>query len=645
MDTNHILEFNEIRRRLAEFSCSEYAREKLLRLIPYKSIAECTAKMQETTEGKHLIEQFGTPPLTSMTDLDKILLLAEKGSVLQPEELITIAGFINSCKRMKTYLKKGQEMEMQVVSYGTVLQGLEDLGEEIEQSCRNGIVDDHASSELYRIRKKIETLHAAVKSKLSAILQSRREWFSDGYVTERGGRPVLPVKREYKSQVAGIVVEMSNTGGTCFIEPASIRKLQDELAGLKIEEHNETLKILYTLTALVDTYSTVIKQNKECMETLDVIFAKAKLSMDMQGIPVPLQETRAIQIVNGRHPLLSRQECIPLNFQLGGQYRGIVITGPNTGGKTVALKTVGLLSMMAQSGLHVPAEEGSCFCLASQVLCDIGDGQSITENLSTFSSHIRNIIAILKQTSEDSLVLLDELGSGTDPAEGMGLAVSILEELAKKQCLFVATTHYPRIKEFAQQTEGMINARMAFDKESLKPLYQLEIGEAGESCAFYIARRLGFPENMLKRAYEEAYITAEGSRKAAPEMQFEAQSSMRDPHQPSPPRLPRQKILGKPSPASLKFEIGDSVVVYPGKEIGIVYQTADRKGMVEVQIKGRKEQVNHKRLKLKASAKDLYPENYDFSIIFDSAETRKARHDMNRKYVPGLIIPYGEEET
>lgn len=306
---------------------------------------------------------------------------------------------------------------------------------------------------------------------------------------------------------------------------------------------------------------------------------------------------------------------------------------------------------MAQSGLHVPCDSAK-LTMNNSVLCDIGDGQSITENLSTFSSHITNIINILEQADEESLVLLDELGSGTDPAEGMGIAISILEELMQKRCLFVATTHYPEVKEYADKTEGMRNARMAFDRESLKPLYRLEIGEAGESCALYIAKRLGLPKHMLERAYQEAYCRNDQTYKQnAPDISF---LDTREQNQPQKsittlkPKLEKAKSektiqVNPTSVRSQKFNIGDCVVVYPQKKIGIVYRKANEKGEVGVQIQKKKTLINHKRLQLKVPASEMYPEDYDFSIIFDTVANRKARRKMEKGHRPDLMITYDEE--
>lgn len=636
------LEFNQILLALSQFALSQRAGEKLLELKPLLSERECKAKMLETTEARYIMDTLGSAPLSSMKELGKSLELVQMGDMLIPEQFAGITSFIYACRRMKSYLKKAEDIGVGIAFYGGAFSTLEVLYGEIDRSIRNGAIDSGASGTLRDIRRKTETVTVAMKAKLESILRSKKEWFVDGYVATRGGRFVLPVKKEYKNQVNGSVIDTSSTGSTYFIEPTAVRKLQDELDILLIEEENEIRRILYTLTALVHEHMNTLKINMDCMETLDLIFAKAKLSAAMKAIPVSITTDRRIKIVAGRHPLLVQERCVPLDFEIGGGVSGVVITGPNTGGKTVALKTVGLLSLMAQSGLHVPASEGSVFSMHANVLSDIGDGQSITENLSTFSAHITNIIDILKNVSCESLVLLDELGSGTDPAEGMGLAVAILSELKKRGCLFVATTHYPEIKDYAKRTDRLINARMAFDRESLQPLYKLEIGEAGESCALYIARRLGFPEDLLKRAYTEAYASKSERATSAPEMVFYDTAATED--TPTHRQIKKEAAPRATPLRSASFNIGDSVTVYPQKEIGIICARADEKGELGVQVKGKKLRVNHKRIKLLAPASELYPADYDFSIVFDSVENRKNRRVMDKRHAPDLVLRHEKDE-
>jgi dsDNA-specific endonuclease/ATPase MutS2 len=316
---------------------------------------------------------------------------------------------------------------------------------------------------------------------------------------------------------------------------------------------------------------------------------------------------------------------VPLSLELSLPDQGIAVTGPNTGGKTVCLKTVGLLTLMAQCGLHIPCGEGTVIAMTDAVLCDIGDSQSISQNLSTFSGHMTNILRILRQCSRDSLVLLDELGSGTDPAEGSGLAAAILEELLRRGCFFLVTTHDPQIRQWAEQTEHVVPGRMAFDRVSLKPLYHLELGRVGESCAIEIARRLGMEEHLLSRARQ----VADHGPGAVPVPVSR------------PARVPSSRLQRLPRKTEGSFErfhMGDSVQLLPDKKNAIVYRPADDEGNVIIQLQGQKLKVRHNRLKLLVPASELYPPDYDFSIVFDTVANRKAAHDMARKFDPDAVI-------
>ena len=641
---NHfkILEFDIILQQLSDCAVSTVAKERCKTIKPASNIIEATVLTNQVTEAKKIIEQFGNPPIASMADLEKIIGLINADAMLTPNHIESVAAFISSCKRMMAYLEKAQSIflssdKADIAFYGNSMLDQSDLEEEISRCLHNGQISDHATPRLHDLRRSIERKGEQIKSKIESLLQKNKQYCVDGFVAVRNGRYTMPVKKDYKNKIPGILVEMSNTGGTCFIEPTAISKLQDELATLKIEEDNEVRTILYTLTALIYEDLPSIKMNMEAMEVLDFVFAKAKLSISMQATQIRLVEGREIRLLSARHPLLHNsdreEKPVPLNFALGNGTKGIIITGPNTGGKTVAIKTVGLISLMAQSGLHVPADESSSLCIFDSIWCDIGDGQSISQNLSTFSSHMTNIIEVLKVATEQSLILFDELGSGTDPAEGMGIATAILEELLAKGCLFSVTTHYPEIKEFATNTTGVINARMAFDRESLMPLYRLEIGEAGESCALHIAERLGMPAHLLKRAREITYL---GTPAHQTTHKDEPKGSTIIEVTPLAQEDEPQKDT--PIPRSQKFNIGDSVTIYPQKEIGIVYQRANSIGEIGVQIKGKKQLINHKRIKLKIPAAELYPDDYDFSIIFDTVENRKAMHLMSRKHVEGNIV-------
>ena len=637
------LEFTKILAMLEEQALSENAGMRIRKLEPFLSESEVSRHLNETTEARLIMEQYGNPPLSGMNDIEKTLTLLGKGVLLLPEQLGNIAQFLTACRRLKAYLKKAESTSASVALYGNAFYDLSELEDEINRTVRGSQLDDRASPKLSDIRRKLINADMQVKSKLDSLLRNNKLWFSEGFVSMRNGHYTLPVRKEYKSHVIGTVIDSSQSGSTYFIEPSAVKKMQEEISLLHIDEENEIRRILYVLTALVEEYLPMININIEAMENLDFIFAKAKLSIAMKAVPLPVYSKREMEVKSARHPLLKAETVVPLDFKIGGDIRGVVITGPNTGGKTVALKTIGLLSLMAQSGLHVPAEDGY-FTMNNYILCDIGDGQSITENLSTFSSHMTNIIEILRLADSQSVVLLDELGSGTDPAEGMGLAVSILEELSAKNCLFVATTHYPEIKEFAKTTPCMINARMAFDRQSLLPLYRLEIGEAGESCALYIARRLGLPQKMIERASLAAYGSKSNNVNAVLTGYNAGSSEKADVIQPAQRIIKQEQPKALENSRCMKFNIGDSVMVYPQKMIGIIYMKANEKGELGVQIKNKKLMINHKRLKLHVAASELYPEDYDFSIIFDSVEVRKKRHDMQRKHDPELVIETGVME-
>ena len=623
-DTEKILEFDRIKEKLAELACTEKARLQIQELKPSLSELEVKAFQRETTEARKMIEICGNPPVTALQGVDEWIEFASKGGCLTPTQLEQISMVLAAVRRLKDYLRRGKEHEIGLAYYAENLDGLDDIREELGSKIRNERVDDYASKTLKSLREAIDRAETKMHEKADAILKANKQYMADNFSTLRNGRICIPVKKEYKFKIQGSVIDKSSTGSTLFMEPLQVARLYDEVQELKIDEENEEIRILYTLSSILSDKEEIIQSNSRTVEKLDFIFAKGKLSLEQEGIQPEINTDRHIRIKNGRHPLMDKAVNIPLNFEIGNGINGVIITGPNTGGKTVAIKTVALNCMMAQCGLHVPCEEAE-ICMNNAILCDIGDGQNISENLSTFSAHITNVLDILKKAGRDSLVVMDELGSGTDPAEGMGIAIAILEELKKSKALFLATTHYPEVKEYARRTEGIINARMTFDKESLKPLYQLVIGEAGESCAFYIAGKLGMPGYMLSRAAKAAY-GSEGETK------IEGMAGNEGLKKSSHPKIQKIKKAVTQKEAK-KYRIGDSVMVYPEKKIGIICRMADEKGMLQVQMKKEKRWVSHKRIKLHVAAEQLYPEDYDFSIIFDSVEKRKAQHDMKRKYV------------
>lgn len=732
------LEMEKIKEIWAELALTAAAQSRIEAAEPILAERELAAALRETTESRQLLEKFGTPPLVSLEGMEQILLVAEKGDMLSPEQLEQVEAALAAVRRMQDYLARGQQYQIPLAFYGENLQPLGEIREQIHQQIRSGQVEDHATRELFDLRCQIQRTQEKRKEKAESVLRTHKECMSDSFCVMRSGHLCVPVKKEYKFRISGSVIDKSSTGNTLFIEPAAVQKYEEELSLLLIQEDNEVRRILYTLTAMIGEQLETFRENSRIMERLDYAFSKGKLSMEWDCVPPVINTERHIRLVAARHPLMDRAVAVPLDFILGEDtnhkapprsasedgegswscsanqsshgarqgslaegvphpetkagrepYRGVVITGPNTGGKTVALKTVALCCMLAQWGLHVPCRE-AWVCMNSQYLCDIGDGQNLAENLSTFSAHITNVLGILGRVNEESLVIMDELGSGTDPTEGMGIAIAILEALRESGCLFLVTTHYPEVKEYAARTAGVTNARMTFDQESLQPLYRMVIGEAGASCAFAIAQRLGMPQAMLDVARQAAYgeseeesgrfsenfrnlnqletlpEKAQGSEQPESILNEKAlKGQMRNsdrecegrkgvnkknshnerslfPQTSNGPRIQKDRPAARQKDLSLKFKRGDSVMIYPDHKIGIVCEPVNDKGSLRVQLPDRKIWINHKRVKLHVAADRLYPADYDFSIVFDTVENRKKRHDMERKYTGSMTIEYEE---
>lgn len=632
--TFQILEFNKIIDLWEMNAYTDGAKEKIKNIQPILNENQVKKELKDTSQARQMIDTVGMPPMVSFKDMEEMVTLADKGGCLMPEQLEYIASVLTAVKRLKEYLERGKSLSLSLAYYEIELDALDTLKNELQEKIRGGRVDDYASKLLKNLRQDIEKLDARMKEKAEIILRNHKKYLSEQFITTRSGRICLPVKKEYKGKVSGQVVDKSSTGSTFFIEPDTIGAMNEEITLLKFEEENEERRILYELTGEIAERKETLFRNQQVVEKLDFIFAKGKLSADMKANEVKINTEGIFQIKNGRHPLMEEHLCVPLNMNLGSEADGMIITGPNTGGKTVSIKTTGLFSLMVQCGLHIPMEDGT-IAMRNQVLCDIGDGQNMTESLSTFSAHITNVLEILKTANSESLVIMDELGSGTDPTEGMGIAIAVLEELRKCGCKFLVTTHYPEVKTYAETTPRVLNARMAFDRETLRPLYRLEIGISGESCALYIAKRLGMPSGMIKRANQAAYGTETIDFMDLTEKEQKVKKTF------SPSIVKAKKQESTKLPTQRQYQIGDSVMVYPDEKLGILCRTVDDKGMVGVQIKGKKIEINQKRIKLQVAADQLYPEDYDFSIIFDTVENRKKRHKMGKKHQEDMII----EET
>ncbi|MDR6879316.1 endonuclease MutS2 [Bacillus sp. 3255] len=628
------LEYDRIKQRLADFAMSYMGRAHIENMEPKIEMVIVATLLQETEEAVRVIEHGASVPIPSLEGIEPLIGTFGKGFIFTPQDFMYFARFIESTQQLKAFMKKKESVTPRIASYALSLYDLRELLTEIRRCIRNGQVDNEASTALSRVRKKINILDDRIRKKLDTALSKYRSYLQDSIVSTRGGRYVLSVKKEYRKQVGGVALDESASGQTVFIEPADISDLHVELLHLQAEEAAEETRVLSDLTDLVENNKHEISLNLETIGHYDFMFAKAKYARTIDGRTVKLNDRGRVSIHNGRHPLLGRHS-VPLDIRIGDEYRALVITGPNTGGKTVSLKTVGLLTLMVQSGLLVPVGEGSEFAVYRSVMVDIGDGQSLENSLSTFSSHVKNVIDILKIAGPSSLVLLDELASGTDPGEGIGLSIAVLEELYRRGATVMATTHFNEIKKFADAAPGFENARMEFDSETLEPLYKLTIGQAGYSYAFYIAQKLGMPLALIDRSKQITYEAAQRPPEApAIAAAITGETSVKS----------KTKEKGERAPLP-NFAIGDCVWVHSLRRTGIVCSEPDHRGNITVQIQKEKVRINRKRLSLYIERSKLYPEgDYDMDIVFESKDTRKKRKQMSKHHVEGLTIEYKENQ-
>lgn len=503
-----ILEYNKIKERLAKHTSSKLARKLVDNLKPVSDFDFIQERQLEVTAAKKILNREEKyPPLGGIKDVRDSLKRTSKEITLNGEELVEIADTLSTSRNLKRYLLNLEDEEDEyksVVKYGAQLDNFKPLERKINKALDNqGNVLDTASTKLRNIRRSITDYSQRIKDKLNSILSSKKyqSYIQDSLVTIRDKRYVIPIKSQFQEKVSGIVHDQSASKQTVFIEPMAVVKLNNKLRSFMAEEEEEVYRILTELTYDVREELDRIKETLKLLAWLDFTFAKAEYSFKIEGAEPVLNQEEYINLEKARHPLIPQDEVVPIDIKLGGKFDTLVITGPNTGGKTVTLKTVGLLTLMAQSGLHIPALSGSKIAVFDEIYGDIGDEQSIEQNLSTFSSHMTRIIDILDTAQENNLVLLDEIGAGTDPTEGAALAMAILEELySRNRINTIATTHYSQLKTFAYQQEGIQNASVEFDVETLQPTYRLQMGMPGRSNAFEIAGRLGLPKEVIEKA-------------------------------------------------------------------------------------------------------------------------------------------------
>ncbi|GGE63619.1 endonuclease MutS2 [Priestia taiwanensis] len=607
------LQYNELKEIVKSYCVSGLGKQLLDDLDPSSNIKVVKHRLNETTEARKIIDAESHVPLVGISNINNLIDKLEKGIMLDPSDLLEISDFLRGCRKIKTYMLDKVFFAPTLSSYAHSMTEFLSVEEEINYSIKGNRVDSNASKELKRIRRHIESTEEKISERLTKFMKSgsNKEYIQEFFISKKDDKYTVPIKASYKHQVAGTIVEISSKGSTVFIEPAVISKLSGELCILKAEEAVEEYQILATLTGLVAEKLAEVRINMELIAQYDMVFAKAKFSKNVDGIEPKVNNHGFIQLIKCKHPLL-KGNIVPLDFEVGKDYRSLVITGPNAGGKTVVLKTIGLLTLATMSGFHITAEEKTEIAIFDRIFVDIGDNQSIENALSTFSSHMKNMSEIMNMANHNTLLLFDEIGSGTEPNEGAALAIAILEELYHMGCITVATTHYGEIKRFSEMHSDFMNAAMRFDNETLEPLYQLVIGTSGDSNALWISRKMNIRDRVIERAKQ--YMDNK-------DYNLERVSD-------SKRKKPIVEEVKKET--SYEYEVGDKVRLLDYEDVAIIYKKQNNYNNVTVFYKDEFIEVNEKRVSLEIRAAELYPEGYDVSTLFTSYKDRKMQHDMER---------------
>ncbi|MDF2086444.1 endonuclease MutS2 [Bacillus pseudomycoides] len=607
------LQYNELKEIVKSYCVSGLGKQLLNKLEPSTSIKVVKNRLNETTEARAILDAEGHVPFFGISNIDSTIQKLEKGMILDPTELVSVSDFLRGCRKVKKFMLDKEFFAPVLASYANSMSEFKSVEEEIDFSIKGNSIDSAASKELKRIRNNIDSVEGKIKERLSKFLNSsaNKKYIQEFFISKKDDRYTIPVKASYKNQVAGTIVEVSSKGSTVFIEPNTVTKLNVELASLKAEEAMEEYQILATLSGMIleDIYN--IKINMELISQYDMVFAKAKFSKHIGGIEPKLNDYGYVKLVHCKHPLLAG-EVVPLHFEIGRNYRSLIITGPNAGGKTIVLKTIGLLTLATMSGLHIAGDKETEIAVFENIFVDIGDNQSIENALSTFSSHMKNLSEIMRVSNNNTLLLFDEIGSGTEPNEGAAIAISILEEFYYMGCTTVATTHYGEIKRFSEMHSDFMNAAMQFNSETLEPMYKLMIGKSGESNALWISRKMNVRENVLQRA--KGYMENK-------EYRLERVNES---------RLRKPKIVKEKAEEKDEYKKGDRVKLLDYDDFGIVYKEKDNFFNIVVFYNAQFIEVNVKRISLEVQAKELYPEGYDLDTLFVDYKERKMQHDIER---------------
>lgn len=600
-------QFNEIKVQLSSYTISSFGKKRIENTQPHSKLSVVEKRLTETTEAKKLLDSSLHVPFMGLQSIEHITNQLEKGFVLTPQELLEYADFLRSLRLIRQFFEKNQTVAPLLNRYGQGLNDFNEIEEEIYQVIRNGRIIDDASRELRRARRDIAETQDKIQELLKKFIRQNKEKLQEAIITKRNDVFTVPIKSAYKKQVKGTIIELSSKGTTAYIEPSNVSRWNEQLVYHKMIEEAEVYQILATLTGLLAEALPLIQQNIEIIAEFDHIFARGKFSRELKGITPEINSDGYIHLVSATHPLINN--AVPLDLTIGEDYRGLTITGPNAGGKTVVLKTVALMSLMTMIGLQIPAKEGTEIAIFDQIFVDIGDAQSIENALSTFSGHMQNISEILRKTHKNSLVLLDELGSGTEPNEGAALAIAIMEEFYQRGSILITTTHYGEIKRFAEQHPDFITAAMDFDAEHLTPKYRLLIGQTGESNALWIAKKMAISEQIITKAQnyfnDRSYDLEKKSFKTKTKKQPTAADEM-------------------------SYYKGDKVFLLEQQKAALVYQEIPFTENVKVFLDNTFIEVPKRRMKLEFRASELYPADYELENLFEDFHTRKERRDIDR---------------
>ncbi|MGE7926329.1 endonuclease MutS2 [Lysinibacillus xylanilyticus] len=607
------LQYNELKEIVKSYCVSGLGKQLLDKLTPSPNLTVVKNRLNETTEARAILDAEGHVPFLGVSNIDNTIKKLEKGIILDPSELVSISDFLRGCRKIKKFMLEKEFFAPVLASYANSMSEFKSVEEEINFAIKANRVDSAASRELKRIRNHIETTEEKIKDRLTKFLNNsaNKTYIQEFFISKKDDRYTIPIKASYKNHVQGTIVEVSSKGATVFMEPSTVAKLNVELATLKAEEAVEEYQILATLSGLLMENIREININMELISQYDMVFAKAKFSKNIGGVEPSLNDYGYIKLVNCKHPLLTGK-AVPLHFEIGKDYRSLIITGPNAGGKTVVLKTIGLLTLATMSGFHIVADKGTEIAVFDHIFVDIGDNQSIENALSTFSSHMKNLSDIMRASNNNTLLLFDEIGSGTEPNEGAALAISILEEFYQMGCMTVATTHYGEIKRFSEMHSDFMNAAMRFNSETLEPLYKLVIGTSGDSNALWISKKMNIRETVLQRA--KGYIDNK-------EYHLERVNDS---------KIRKPKIEQERTKVQYEFKKGDRVKLLDHDDVGIVYLEMDNFYNVVVFYGREFIKVNVKRLALELPATELYPEGYDVETLFVDYKERKLQHDIER---------------